>query len=40
MRIYRAILVVAALIALAATIPAPQPERLIYFNGTTVGVQP
>jgi hypothetical protein len=40
MRIYRSILVIVALVALAVTIPVPQPETLIYFDGTAVGVQP
>ena len=40
MRAHRPILVVVALIALALIIPAPEPERLVYFNGTAVSVQP
>lgn len=39
MRIYRAILVVAALLAVAAIVPNT-PEKLVYFNGTAVSVSP
>lgn len=39
MRIYRAVIVVLALLAIALTVPN-KAEKLVHFNGAAVSVQP